>query len=101
MYEVKKETLENAYKPYDVVTNKDGDVGFIQEVNVNDSQPSGSRWQISYAVSWLVGDEIKHVWWDHDELTRHCNLFMEIAKASCHPSGRNKHSVELLFKHFQ
>ena len=56
MYEIKQETLNNAYKPFDVVTNKNGDVGFIQEVSVNDCQDEPSR-QISYAVNWLVGDE--------------------------------------------
>ena len=96
MYEIKQETLNNAYKPFDVVTNKNGDVGFIQEVSVNDCQDEPSR-QISYAVNWLVGNEYKHAWFGHDELTLHCNLFIKIAESACHPMGDNSSKVQSLF----
>ncbi len=96
MYEITKETLVWAYKPFDVVTNKGGDVGFIQEVSVNDCQDSPEH-QISYAVNWLVGNEYKHAWFDHEELTVHCNLFVKIAESSCHPAGGGAESVRSLF----
>jgi hypothetical protein len=97
MYEVLDKTLKKAFKPYDVVTNSNGDVGFIQEVSVNDCQPE--PYQISYAVNWLVG-KAKHAWFDHNELTKHSNLFVKIAESSCHPSGRNENHVKRLFENF-
>jgi len=97
MYEIKKKTLEDAYKPYDVVTDENGNVGFIQEVNVNNCQTE-AKYQISYAVNWLVGDEDKHAWFHHEELTKHCNIFMEIAKCSTHPMGHKSKWVPELFK---
>ena len=99
MYEVKEETLKWAYKPYDVVTNENGDVGFIQEVSVNSSQ-SHPEHQISYAVEWMVGDVSKHAWFSHNELTVHCNIFIKIAESSCHPMGSNSRAVKDLFDIF-
>lgn len=96
MYEVKKSTLEWAYKPFDIVTNEEGDVGFIQEVSVNSCQDEPEH-QISYAVKWIVGHETKHAWFNHDELTYHCNIFIKIAESACHPMGRNEYSVQSLF----
>ncbi len=94
--EIEKETFEKAHKPFDVVTNKNGDVGFIQEVNVNSSQ-KGFNNQISYAVNWLVGSTTKHAWFDHGELTVHCNLFIKIGESACHPIGHNSVFVKTLF----
>ena len=94
MFKITEETLKNAYKPYDIVTNENGDVGFIQEVNINDGQPE--PYQIDYAVNWLVGDETKHAWFDHSELKKHCNFFVKIAESSCHPSGNNEMEVSKL-----
>lgn len=99
MNEVTEETLKKAYKPYDVVTDKNGNVGFIQEVGVNYCQV-GFDDQISYAVNWLVGSPGYSAWFHHRELTKHTNIFIEIAKSSCHPSGRNSDSVETLFNNF-
>ena len=99
MYTIDQETLENAHKPYDVVSDKDGNVGFIQEVSVNECQPKGG--QISYAVNWLTGDNRKHAWFDHSELKYHTNLFIKIAESSCHPMGRNDDYVEKLFNNFK
>lgn len=96
MYKIKQKTLNNAYKPFDVVTNRKGDVGFIQEVSVNDCQPDPKH-QIRYAVKWLVGHEYKHAWFVHKELTMHCNLFVKIAESACHPMGRNESKVQSLF----
>ncbi len=100
MSEVTKETLTNAYKPYDVVTNKGGDVGFIQEVSVNECQDDPIH-QISYAVNWLVGSETKHAWFSHDDLFLHCNLFIKIAESSCHPMSGSSYSVKSLFSNFK
>ena len=96
MYEVTQETLDNAYKPFDVVTNGNGDVGFIQEVSVNDCQDIPEN-QIRYAVNWLVGKENKRAWFDHHELTLHCNLLIKIAESACHPMGHNSGHVQKLF----
>lgn len=94
------ETIKWAYKPFDVVTNSNGDVGFIQEVSVNDDQDEKVH-QISYAVRWLVGDEYKSAWFSHGELTAHCNLFVAIAECSCHPSGGSSSSVRLLMNNME
>lgn len=90
------EAVKKAYKPFDVVTCADGSVGFIQEVSINGSQ-SHIKHQLSYAVHWFVGEETKYAWWDHEELSLHCNLFVEIAKTMCHPFGSNKEFVSKLF----
>jgi hypothetical protein len=96
MSEVTKETLEWANKPFDIVTNEKGNVGFIQEVSVNDCQSTPES-QISYAVNWMVGDNYKHAWFDHDELTVHGNILIKIAECACHPMGHNDSSVQKLF----
>tara|TARA_R110002096_G_scaffold181526_1_gene359232 strand:- start:1 stop:315 length:315 start_codon:yes stop_codon:yes gene_type:complete len=96
MYKIKKSTLQQAYKPYDVVSTKDGQVGFIKEVNVNDCQPKVYD-QISYSITWLVGTNY-NAWWKHEDLLWHSNIFIEIAKASTHPFGRNESNVDDLFQ---
>jgi hypothetical protein len=96
-YEVSDQTINNAYKPFDIVTNKNGDVGFIKEVNVNDSQETPNC-QVSYSVRWLVGTETKCAWFSQKELKVHCNLFVEIAKNLCHPFGDNSRWVDKLMK---
>lgn len=108
MNTIKKETLNWAYKPFDVVTNSDKgklkfgdamDVGLIREVNVNNCQDEPKH-QITYAVNWLILNDrklVKSAWFDHDELTYHCNLLIEIAKMACHPFGHNKEHVQTLF----
>ena len=96
MNEITEETLNWAYKPFDVVTNDDGGVGFIQEVSVNRCQGDKVH-QISYAVNWLTGNGYKHAWFRHAELTMHCNLFIKIAESACHPSGGSSESVQTLF----
>lgn len=95
MYNTDK-AFEEAYKPYDVVTDKEGNVGFIQEVNINSCQES-LRMQLSYAVNWLVGDNDKHAWFDHNELTSHTNLLLKIAESSCGSHTRSEiHCKKLL-----
>jgi hypothetical protein len=96
---IEKETFKKAFKPFDIVTNKNGDVGFIQEVSVNDCQ-EGFYDQISYAVNWLVGNETKHAWFDHNELTAHCNLFIKISENVCNSTGNSAEFVTPLFSGF-
>jgi len=98
MDNVTEQTINNTHKPFDIVTNLDGDVGFIQEVNINDCQPHKDD-QISYAVKWLVGNETKHAWFRHYELRAHGNLFVIIAECACNSTGRNSHNVQMLFDH--
>jgi hypothetical protein len=98
MYTVTEESLRKAYKPLDIVSDKHGNVGMIQEVSVNNCQESFD-WQISYSVTWLTGSERKVAWFHHDELQRHCNLMLKIAENMCHPMGNNARKVESLFKH--
>lgn len=99
MYLVLKSTLDKAHKPFDLVTDKDGNVGLIRETSINDCQPTPEH-QLKYSVEWLVGDATKVAWFDHDELTAHCNLFVKIAQMSCHPHGNNKKYVHTLFNHY-
>ncbi len=99
MHNVKNSTIKKTYNPFDVVTNSRGDVGYICEVSINNCQPEAKH-QISYAVNWLVGTETKHAWWEHDELTSHCNMLVEIAKGACHPSGHGQYNVPLLFNNW-
>ena len=93
-YEITNEALSESFKPYDIVTDSLGNIGFIQEVSINTCQPP--PFQIQYSVTWLVGKN-KHAWFQKEELTRHCNLFVKIAEVSCHPFGHNKEWVQKLF----
>ena len=95
MSEIVQESFQKAYKPFDIVTNKEGAVGFIQEVNVNDCQGCFEH-QINYSVNWLVGHD-KSAWFYHSELKLHCNLFVEISKCCCHPFSNNRENVQELF----
>jgi hypothetical protein len=51
-YDVSEKTLRDAYKPYDIVTDKYGNVGFIKETQVADYKREPN--QVSYSVKWLV-----------------------------------------------
>lgn len=95
MYEVTEKTLKDALKPFDIISIKNGSVGYITEVSVNTCQPTGH--QIGYSITWLVGNENKSAWWDHEELTFHCNIFIKIAEDCCHNIGRNQGMVQKLF----
>lgn len=95
MFEVTPETLKNSYNPFDVVSI-DTSVGFIREVSVNSGQANPDA-QVQYAVTWLVGPETKTAWFKREELTVHGNIFVEIAKTSCHPMGGSSRAVESLF----
>ena len=95
MYNIEPETFRSAYKPFDVVTDENGNVGFIQEVDCNYGQMTGHPF--SYAVAWIVGDCMKHAWFKHGELKSHCNLLIKIAECACHPMTHNDRFVKTLF----
>lgn len=82
------------YKPFDIVSDKDGNVGYINEVSVNTNQPD---LYVQYSIRWLVGNQTKCSWWNYNELESHCNLFVEFAKNQCHPFGNNAKYVEKIF----
>ena len=46
-----KETLSKAYKPFDFVESKKGSFGYIQEVNINESQ-DGFDNQVCYYLTY-------------------------------------------------
>ena len=93
MEEVTEKTLKEAYKPFDLITDKDRNVGIITEVNVNRCQPE--PYQISYSVEWLIGSS-KTAWWEHKDLKKHCNIFVKIAECTCYPFGQNQGDVKKL-----
>lgn len=96
MYKIEEETYKWAYKPLDIVSDKDGNVGMIREVSVNSCQED-PNWQISYAISWLTGSVNKVAWFDHKELTQHCNIMIKLAE--CAAGHHNDRQVKTLFKH--
>lgn len=96
---ISKETLQKAYKPFDIVTTKNGDVGFISETSVNENQDSFEH-QICYSVTWLVGNENKAAWYRHDELKRHCNFFIKIADALYDSLSPNRSWIKRLFNNY-
>lgn len=91
--EIKNSVFKSALKPFDVVTNPEGDVGFIREVGVNEDQWLVKE-QIKYAVHWIVGNETMGAWWYRKDLTFHCNFFIEIARSL---GGGNSEHVQRLF----
>ena len=94
MYKVEESTLNKAFKPFDIVSDKHGNVGFITEVSVNDCQQNPGS-QISYSVDWLVGSS-HNSWYAHRNLISHCNLFVKIAEATCNGHGHNNVHVKRL-----
>lgn len=101
MAEITEKSLKRAYKPYDIVTDDVGNVGFIKETSLNEAQTEFNH-QVTYSVEWLVvkTGHPKNAWWQHEDLRCHTNMFKEIAKVSCHDMGYSSHSVDKLFKHF-
>ena len=95
MHPIADEVLKKCFLPFDVVSDKDGNVGLIQEVNLNDCQPEAED-QVSYSVCWLVGRARKVAWFRHAELDRHSNIFEKISEMSCHPFGRGKNAISIL-----
>ena len=93
---VTQETIDASHKPFDIVSDIKGNVGFIREVSCNECQPD-ARDQISYAVTWLTGDNNKTAWFYHNELTSHCNILIKIAESACHPFGNNEKFVSRFF----
>lgn len=91
MNDIELELCSIAYKPFDIVSDKDGNVGYIREVDINDYQ-----WMIQYAVCWLTGNNKQVAWFSRRELTKHSNLFVKMAQSSCNNAGRNEKYVPIL-----
>lgn len=98
-YKVTDETIKASLRPFDIVVDKIGNVGIIQEVSVNHCQPEAKH-QISYSVEWIVGGKnVKNAWYHPGELTfSGCNMLIKIAEMACHPFGNNEESVKRFFQ---
>lgn len=99
MFNIEKDTLENALKPFDIVKTKSGEIAFIREVSVNNAQ-NEPKHQISYSVSFItenINNE-KVAWYDNDDgLEFLCNMFVKIAQSATN----NDDSVNMLFSNFK
>lgn len=94
MSKVTKETLSKVHKPFDFVENKKGSWGYIQEVNINESQDEFDS-QVSYSVNWIKNVNHEHnAWWNHNDLIVLGNIFKEIAKCAVHPFGNNRDMID-------
>ena len=87
--------IKKSFKPYDIVSDKTGSLGFIQDVNFNRYQPE--EFQVSYSIHWVMGKGDRHSWYDHDDLTRHGNVFIEIAKMATDHRCGTEGDVERIF----
>ncbi len=99
MYTISEKTMNEAYKPFDIVSIENGSVGYINEVSVNTCQDDPME-QLKYSITWLYGDNDKNAWWYGYELRYHCNLFIKIAEETCNTNSNNDKYVKTLFKHF-
>lgn len=101
MYEISEEALRDSLKPFDVVSTREGGVGFISETSLNRGQPSHKR-QVSYAVTWMI-QPVHHkvAWWLTEDLTYHCNLMVLISQNMCNQFGSGGRDVPLLFNNFK
>lgn len=79
------------YRPFDIVTDNEGNVGMIIETSNNHND--GPK----YSIEWLVGKGDYNAWWKHSDLTLHSNVMIIIAKEMAHPMGNNGENVEELF----
>jgi len=93
MTELTQEMLKESYKPFDVVTDKEGNVGLITEVSIVQNIPT-------YVVEWLVGRGNRQAWYESEDLIVHCNMFVKIAQSTCHPAGGSERYVPALFNNF-
>ena len=96
-YKIKDNVYKKCFVPFDIVTDKNGNVGYIKEVDINECQNEESN-QLSYSCTWLVtrGAHPKSAWWDHDDLIKHCNLIESIAKEMCNPFGSGNQALKLI-----
>lgn len=94
------DSIANAHRPFDIVRDSFGNVGFIKEVSFNDSQLKEQH-QIQYSVHWLIEIEpnlpelhtYKSAWFHREELTAHANILMEIARCA----GSTERVINQLF----
>ena len=103
MYEIHENVYKKCFTPFDVITDNEGNVGYISEININTSQDE-ERWQLSYAVTWLVqvsDHPAKNAWWEHEELKKHSNIMESMAGDMAHPFGTGRKSLGLLKDYLQ
>ena len=89
MDKISEAILKEAYKPYDIVTDKEGNVGFIRETDIR-------QHSAAYDVEWIVGTGEKNAWYNHSELKKHCNFFVKIAECACNHFSNNREKVKTL-----
>jgi hypothetical protein len=95
-YPIIKEEYERCYKPFDIVQDEIGNVGFIESVNFNTCNKVGDRY--SYSICWIIGTS-HSAWHHHESLKKHCNLMIKIAVSMCCPSLRDdQERVSIMFK---
>lgn len=90
---VTQKQLAAAHKPFDIVTDIEGNVGMITETNINECQ---SPAMIGYSVEWLIGDQTKVAWWGHEDLKVHRNIMIVIAEEMTSPHGSSRRHVAKL-----
>lgn len=89
MYDYQK-AIDFAYRPYDIVKHKNGDVGIITEVSIGGQNTVSGDPYVSYSVNWLFGSNLHTAWFGHSQLTVGGNIFDTIAEKSVHPFGGNE-----------
>ena len=99
MNKILKTTLENAFKPFDIVRTVGGEIAFINTVSLNSCQKHPSA-QVSYSLTFITENltQEKIAWYDNDELELVGNIFIKIAEAS---AGREYKNVSKLFNNMQ
>lgn len=65
------------YKPFDIVKDKNGNLGMILDSSINNGQDI-LKHQISYSVDWFDCNNHRS-WWDHQDLTYVNNIFLMMA----------------------
>ncbi len=78
------------FKPFDIVSDEDGNVAFVKEIDV-------TQGLYQYSLTWITGGRTKVAWFDCKELTLHCNLFERIAESSCSQSSTERMVSERLW----
>ena len=87
MYKVSDQALKKAHKPFDIVQFPDGELAYINEVNVNNCQESPEH-QISYSINFITENPNGHknAWYCYETLAFKVigNMLVLMAEAACH-----------------
>ena len=68
-------------RPLDIVKDKTGAVGIVQQVSINTGQHEAH--QLSASVVWLDTTVLKNAWWKMDELTVIGSIPNVLTKMAC------------------